>query len=85
LKTVTATVHADLRSTQTLPPRDEANARRIAVRGEVVADVAGLQTLFYLLESGSPMLFLDNVDIGGMTPPKIMVRFDLYGYVRGAS
>jgi hypothetical protein len=85
LKTVTATVHADLRSTQTLPPRDEANARRIAVRGEVVADVAELQTLFYVLESGSPMLFLDNVDIGAMTPPKIMVRFDLYGYVRSAS
>jgi general secretion pathway protein M len=84
LKTVTATVHADLRSTQTLPPRDEANARRITVRGEVVADVAALQTLFYVLESGSPMLFLDNVDIGGMTP-KIMVRFDLYGYVRSAS
>jgi general secretion pathway protein M len=84
LKTVTATVHADLRSTQTLPPRDEANARRITVRGEVVADVAALQTLFYVLESGSPMLLLDNVDISGMTP-KIMVRFDLYGYVRSPS
>jgi general secretion pathway protein M len=84
LKTATATVHADLRSTQTLPPRDEANARRITVRGEVAADVAALQTLFYVLESGSPMLFLDNVDIGGTTP-KIMVRFDLYGYVRSAS
>jgi general secretion pathway protein M len=84
LKTVTATVHADLRSTQTLPPRDEANARRITVRGEVVADVAALQTLIYVLESGSPMLFLDNVEIGEMTP-NIMVRFDLYGYVRSAS
>jgi general secretion pathway protein M len=84
LKTVTATVHADLRSTQSLPPRDEANARRITVRGEIVADIAALQTLFYVLESGSPMLFLDNVDIGGMTP-KITVRFDLYGYVRSAS
>jgi general secretion pathway protein M len=84
LKTATATVHADLRSTQTLPPRDEANARRITVRGELAADVAALQTLFYVLESGSPMLFLDNVDIGGTTP-KIMVRFDLYGYVRSAS
>jgi general secretion pathway protein M len=95
LKTVTASVHGDLRSTQTLPPRDEANARRITVRGQVSADIVALQTLFYVLESGSPMLFLDNVEIspalpsmgpgGTMMTPNLQVRFDLYGYTRSPS
>jgi general secretion pathway protein M len=94
LKSVVEAVHGELRSTQILPARDDGKFRRISIRGQIVADTAGLQRVFYQLESASPLLFLDNVEIrprptrdmrspGGESG--IEIRFDLYGFMRGAS
>ena len=52
-----------------------------------------VQTLFHALESGSPLLFLENVELkqsrssrrrypGMTTPPQVDLRFNLTGYIR---
>ena len=85
----------ELRSTQVLPVRDEGKFRRIIVRGQMATNTTAMQHIFYDIESASPYLILDNVDIRARpssrsqesTPEDAMldVRFDIYGYVRGAS
>jgi general secretion pathway protein M len=90
VKAAVGTVHGDLRSTQVLAARDEGKFRRIAIRGEVTVDIAGLQRVLYDLEAGSPLLFLDNVEIrvperprgaGAVENSNLDMRFDLYGYI----
>jgi general secretion pathway protein M len=90
VKSVVAGVNAELRSTLVLPAPDEAKLRRISIRSQIVADVEEAQRVFYQLESGSPTLFLDNVQIqpgprGAIVEPPLDVRFDLYGYMRSPS
>ena len=57
-------------------------------------NTAALQRVFYDLESATPFLFLDNVEIrsrparrasGPEDDPILEVRFDLYGYMRRAT
>jgi len=84
-----------LKSTQVLTGRDEGAARRIAVRGDLTATLGTLQRAVYELEAGSPLLFVDNLDIravvrprggpDGDQEPQLEVNFDLYGYMRRAS
>lgn len=89
IKSAVGVVRGDLRSTQILSARDEGKFRRIGIRGQIAVDIAGLQRVFYDLETGSPLLFLDNVEIrvperprgGGPPSSSLDVRFDLYGYV----
>jgi general secretion pathway protein M len=91
LKTIVESAHGELRSTQILPARDEGRVRRISIRCQVQADIADLQRIFYQLESASPLLFLDNIEIRprpsrlGGVDSSLEVRFDLYGYMRSAS
>jgi general secretion pathway protein M len=85
----------ELRSTQVLPVRDEGKFRRIIVRGQMATNTTGMQHIFYDIESASPYLILDNIDIRARPSPgspdnspqdtMLDVRFDIYGYVRGAS
>jgi general secretion pathway protein M len=92
VKTIIETSGGELRSTQVLPVRDEGKFRRIIVRGQMAANIAAMQRIFYDIESASPYLFLDNIDIRARpspraqdnvpTDPMLDVRFDLYGYVR---
>jgi general secretion pathway protein M len=86
-------VHGDLRSTQILAAHDEGSARRIAVRAQFTADLAGVQRVFYDLESmASSILFLNNVQITQQAPrpgnaapaSRLEVQFDLVGYMRGS-
>ena len=82
----------ELRSTQILPSREEGAFQRISIRGQISVNLEGLQRIFYELESTSPLLFLDNVDIrvrplrqsneAATDNPVLDVRFDLYGYIR---
>jgi general secretion pathway protein M len=81
----------ELKSTQVLPPEDEAGARRIAVRGELTGTLAAVQRMVYALESGTPLLFVDNLSIhvdlaeesyrGQGLDPILDVRLDVYGYL----
>jgi general secretion pathway protein M len=94
IKSSVEAAHGELRSTQILPQRDEGVFRRISIRGQIAVNTAALQRVFYDLESASPFLFLDNVEIrsrparrssGAEDDPILEVRFDLYGYLRRAT
>jgi general secretion pathway protein M len=85
----------ELRSTQVLPVRDEGKFRRIIVRGQMATNTTAMQHIFYEIESASPYLILDNIDIRARPTPGIKedspqdtlldVRFDIYGYIRATS
>jgi general secretion pathway protein M len=94
LRSTVDAVHGDLRSVQILPARDEGLFRRVSVRGQISATLPALQRVLYQLETATPLLFLDNVDIRarpvrpGRTSaeaPVLDVRFDLSAYMRRAS
>ncbi len=94
IKSSVEAARGELRSTQILPPRDEGVFRRISIRGQIAVNTAALQRVFYELESASPFLFLDNIEIharparrgaGSEDDPVLEVRFDLYGYMRRAT
>ena len=87
--------HGELQSTQVLPAVSEGKLRRIAVRGHMLVTLSAAQRIFYGLESATPLLFLDNVDmhvqIAGRQPGELSERevvlditFDVDGYSRGA-
>jgi general secretion pathway protein M len=92
LKSSVDAVRGELHSIQLLPARDEDKFRRITLRARVSADLPGLQRLFYELESSTPLVFLDNVEVraiprqgiagGAATAPAIDASFDLAGYIR---
>jgi general secretion pathway protein M len=91
IKSSVEAARGELRSTQILPARDEGAFRRISIRGQIAVNTAALQRVFYDLESATPFLFLDNVEIrarparraaGPEDDPILEVRFDLYGYMR---
>lgn len=94
IKTLTDASHAELRSSQVLPPQEEGKLRRISVRGQVTTTLAGAQRLFYGLEAATPLLFIDNVDLRARpadlrdrastgVSDTIDLQFDVYGYARG--
>lgn len=89
LKLLVESVHGDLRSTQMLATRSEGNFRRVSIRSQIAVDVVGLQKIFYSLETSSPLLFLDNIDIrvrpdrkgGAANQGPLDVSFDVYGFM----
>jgi general secretion pathway protein M len=94
IKSSVEAAHGDLRSTQILPGREDGGFRRVAIRGQIVVDMAALQRMFYELEASAPFLFLDNVEIRARAGsrakaqgenPELDVRFDLSGYLRRAT
>jgi general secretion pathway protein M len=84
----------ELKSTQVLPTVEEGKMRRIAVRGQMSSGLAAAQHVLYELESASPYLFIDNLNIraraserrmeGAEADPILDVRFDVCGYVLAA-
>jgi general secretion pathway protein M len=93
IKTLAEVSKGELKSTQILPPQDEGKFRRIAVRAQLTLKLPAAQRILHGLESGTPLLFLDNVNLRAHgerrredTPddPIIDIRFDVYGYTRGA-
>ena len=89
IKSLVESIHGDLQSTQILSARTEGNFRRVAIRSQIYVDVAGLQRILYGLETASPMLFLDNIDVrirpdrkpGATDQAPLDVSFDVYGYI----
>jgi general secretion pathway protein M len=97
LKALADASHAELRSTQVLPVQDEGALRRISVRGQFATTMPGALRIFHGLESQSPLLFVDNVDIrsrlgnaretrgrGGDSGDSdaLDLQFDIYGYTQ---
>lgn len=94
LRAAVDAAQGELKSTQVLPAVEEGKMRRIAVRGQMSGNLAAAQQVLYELESASPYLFIDNLDMRARPPdrraqapdldPVLDVRFDIYGYVLAA-
>lgn len=93
IKTLVGAGNGSLKSTQILPDAVDGKLRRVAVRGLIAITLPGLVQVFYELESATPYIFLDNVDIrprvdmrrgsvDGTVDNVLDVRFDAYGYVQ---
>jgi general secretion pathway protein M len=96
IKTLVDAAQGEVTSMQILQTRNDGGFRKIAVRGQVLIGLPGLQKVLYELEAGVPYLFLDNVEIRVQQSPSRArdepkrdpphdVRFDLYGFARGMS
>lgn len=95
LKSAVAQTGGRLNSTQVLAGKKNGKTERVAVRGQMQMTVAALQRVLYELESGSPYLFIDNLDVRPMVNPRgpqasdadglLDVHFDVYGYLRSGA
>ena len=95
LKAAVVRTGGQLRSTQVVTSAENTKSHRIAVRGSMAISLAALQRVLYELESGSPYLFVDNLDVRPIVNPRaggqidadglLDVSFDVYGYVRGTA
>lgn len=92
IKALVDVAHGELKSMQILPPQADGPLRRITVRGQIAVTVEAAQHVFYDLEGGEPVLFLDNVGIrsGEETHHRrertddglLDVHLDVYGYAQ---
>jgi len=97
LKTIVEGAHGELKSSQVLPAQEEGRYRRVTIRGQMVLHLTAAQKVFYAIESASPLLFLDNLNIRTAAAERrrdrgasatanqdttLDVRFDVYGYIR---
>lgn len=92
IKALVEAAHGELKSTQVLPVQEEGKYRRITIRVQMLLDTEAGQRVLYGVETASPLLFLDNLDmrahIGGdrrrelAQDPPLDVRLDVYGYMR---
>lgn len=96
IKSLADATKGELRSTQVLPSQDEGKLRRITVRGQMSTSLAGALRVFHGLESASPLLFIDNVDMrarpaqlrdrtAAVNTDVIDLQFDVYGYTHASN
>lgn len=81
-----------LASTQVLTAAEEGGFRQVIVRVRLTTGIEGLRRILYELETGQPLLFIDNLDIStrqdrrrageSESDPELTVSFDVYGYLR---
>lgn len=89
LKGLVEAAQGSLQSVQVLAVHDEGKFRRVAIRGRMNLTTAGLQRVVYAIESGAPVLFVDNLDLRPHVETNRLeeavdsldVGFDLYGYL----
>ena len=95
LKSAVVQTGGRLNSTQVLAGTEKGQTRRVVVRGQMQMTIASLQRVLYTLESGSPYLFIDNLDVRPLVGPRgpdtaegdaaLDVHFDVYGYMRSGT
>jgi len=96
IKSVADATKGELRSTQVLPSQDDGKLRRITVRGQMSTSLTGALRVFHGLESASPLLFIDNVDMrarpaqlrdrtAAVNTDVIDLTFDVYGYTHASN
>ncbi|HUZ75079.1 MAG TPA: type II secretion system protein GspM [Stellaceae bacterium] len=96
IKALAAAGKGELTSTQILASDAEGKLKRVGVRGLMAIPLAGLVRVFYDLESATPFLFIDNVEIRPRLDPRrrgygdvdtgtLEARFDVYGFVHAAA
>lgn len=76
-----------------LPTKDEDNITRVGINVQLTCDLPSLEKILYGLETATPYLFIDNLNLrantlpipqGAQQPaqlPPLQVQFDLFGYV----
>jgi general secretion pathway protein M len=78
-------------STQTLPDRSDGGLVQVAIKVRMKGEVESMQKVFYELESGRPLLFIDNVFVRSRmirrgrnldTAADLDINFDVVGYMR---
>ena len=96
VKAVVEAAGGTLRSTQALPPVEEGNAVKVAVNATVSGDTEILQKVLYDLESQTPLLFVDNLEVSaravrqrlpngrlaGYSRVQLNIQFEISGYLR---
>jgi general secretion pathway protein M len=92
IKALVDGAHGELKSMQILPPQADGRLRRITVRGQIAMTIEAAQRVFHELESGEPLLFLDNVGIRSREETRgrrertdtgvLDIRLDVYGYAQ---
>ena len=95
LKAAVAHTGGQLKSTQVVTTAENTKSRRVVVRGQISVSLASLQRVLYEIESGTPYLFVENLDIHPVSNPRagsnadgdglLEVRLDVYGYMRGTT
>ena len=63
VKAVVEAAGGTLQSTQALPPTEEGNTVKVTVSAAMNGDVNSLRKVLYDLESQTPLLFLDNLQV----------------------
>lgn len=94
---VSATIERNqgtLRSIQILPVAEDGDFRKVTVRVQLTATLGAFTRILYSLEAAKPFVFIDNLDIKNRRTrtrqrddeqeqnPELVIRFDLYGYLR---
>lgn len=77
-------------TTQVLPAKDEGAYKQITVNVQLTSNIVALRRILNTIESGTPMLFVDNLLVRSQVPatfrpgpgaePEVFVQFDVYGY-----
>jgi hypothetical protein len=83
----------EVKSTLNLPPLETGDFKRIGIRLDLRTNVSGLQEAIYALETFTPQLFIDKLDIrtagsdgsadAATKEPNLTVICEVYGYLRG--
>jgi general secretion pathway protein M len=95
VKEVVGSGGGSVHSMQPLSGMEERGFRRVTVRLQLIATTGSLFHILYALESGRPLVFVDNFGVqnrarpavgqNGAQPaledPSLVVEFDLYGYL----
>jgi general secretion pathway protein M len=96
LKVVVEAAGGTLQSTQALPPVEEGDAVKITISAIMNGDTGSLQKVLYNLESQTPLLFVDNLELSARptrprlpngryatyTRMQLNVQFEVSGYLR---
>ncbi len=96
LKAVVEAAGGTLQSTQALPPIEEGGAVKVTISATMNGDARSLQKVLYDLESQTPLLFVDNLELSARatrprlpsgryatyTRMQLNVQFEVSGYLR---
>jgi general secretion pathway protein M len=92
LSRMVATAEGSLQSTQPLTAEAGDDLREVRLRVRLRADIEGLEELLYRLESGTPLLVLDELSVrarpvlsarrGRSAQPSLEVQLDVAGFMR---
>ncbi len=96
VKAVVEAAGGTLQSTQALPPTEEGNAVKITVSAAMNGDIGSLWKILHDLESQTPLLFVDNLQVSAResrprlpngrvanyTRVQLSVQFEVSGYLR---